>query len=138
MRGLLKIVMLFFAMYIIATAFGFTTYLLIGPLAMWISVFTVMPVVAAFLILWYLIQIRCIAKESLREAMVVVAIWIALSFALDAMTYIFIIPSIAHQPRSWRFFVDQSPWIWLSYGVLLCSGVAANRLYNRHRSRPEA
>jgi hypothetical protein len=138
MRSLPRILMLFLAMYLIATALGFATYLFLGPLAMWISVFTVMPVVAALLILWYLIQIRCVAQDRLREAMIVVTIWIALSFALDAITYIFIIPSVAHKPRNWTFFVDQSPWIWLSYGVLFFSGAAASWLYTHHRSRAAA
>jgi len=41
---------LFFVMYIVATVLGFATYLVISAAAMWISVFTIMPVVAALLI----------------------------------------------------------------------------------------
>jgi hypothetical protein len=138
MRSVSKAIVLFFAMYLIATVLGFATYLFISPLAMWVSVFTVMPVVSALLVFWYLIQIRCGLKDGLREAMIVVAIWIALSFTLDAVTYIFIVPFVAHNQRNWTFFIDQSPWIWLSYAVLFSSGAAANWLYRCHRQREEA
>jgi hypothetical protein len=126
-----RILLLFLAMYVIATALGFATYLLINPTAMWISVFTIMPIVAALLIRLYLIQIRCSPGRSLREVLLVVAIWIVFSFLLDAVTYIVIIPTATHMPRNWSFFADQSPWIWLSYAVLLCSGFAANWLHTR-------
>ena len=100
---------------------------------MWVCVFTVMPVVAALLIRWYLMQIYCSVASSLREAMHLVVVWIAGSFLMDAGTYIFLIPYLTRKPRNWRFFADQSPWIWLSYGVLLGSGFAANWLYVRRK-----
>ena len=68
MRHFGKAIGLFFKNYIVATALGFATYLLINATAMWISVFTIMPVVAALLIRWYLVPIRCSAEKSLREA----------------------------------------------------------------------
>ncbi len=40
--------------------------------------------------------------------------------------YIFLIPYLARSPRNWSFFMDQSPWIWLCYAVLLLSGLAAH------------
>lgn len=64
--------------------------------------------------------------------------WIALSFAFDALTYIIVVPAVFHANPNWTFFVDQSPWIWISYGVLFASGYAGEYLHGRHRSRPGA
>ncbi len=69
MRKFGRSIGLFFVMYLIATALGFATYRGLGATAMWISVFTIMPVVAALLIRWYLAQIRCSAKKSLHETL---------------------------------------------------------------------
>jgi uncharacterized membrane protein YtjA (UPF0391 family) len=131
MRNFGKAIGLFFVMYLVATVLGFATYLGISATAMWISVFTIMPFVAALLIRCYLFQIRCSAQKSLRATLNLVALWILLSFLLDAATYIFLIPYLARTPRNWAFFVDQSPWIWLCYGVLLLSGLAAHWHYGR-------
>lgn len=125
----------FLIMYLVATCLGFATYLQLGPVAMWISVFTIMPVISALLICWFLVKIRCAPGRSLREMLVLVVIWIALSFGFDAITYVLIIPSLTHASANWTFFVDQSPWIWLSYAVLFIAGYAGRWLYLRRYSR---
>ncbi|MGC1462806.1 MAG: hypothetical protein WA802_11425 [Terracidiphilus sp.] len=109
----------FAAMYLIATIVGFATYLLISPLIMWIFVFTLMPVVSALLIYWYLLKMRISRQASLKETFYLVLTWIGLSFGFDAATYIFIIPTVSHTSPDWTFFRDQSQGIWLSYAVLL-------------------
>lgn len=119
----------FAAMYLIATVIGFATYLLISPVAMWISVFTFMPVVSAWLIYKYLHKMKFAPKASLAECAQLLLVWIGLSFGLDALTYILIVPSIGHTPQNWTFFQDQSPWIWLSYAVLLLSGYLGRWAY---------
>ncbi|HWZ52722.1 MAG TPA: hypothetical protein VNW54_14790 [Granulicella sp.] len=106
MRSSGRAIGLFFVMYLVATILGFATYLLISVTVMWISVFTIMPVVAALLIGWYLLQIRCAPEGSMRETMSVVAVWIMLSFFLDAVTYIFVIPYFARTPPNWAFFIQ--------------------------------
>ena len=121
----------FLAMYLIATILGFATYLLLSPLAMWISVFTVMPALSALLIYVYLRRMKVSQGASLRESLVVTAAWIVLSFGLDAVVYIVIIPFLSHVAPNWTFFRDQSPWIGLSYVVLLFSGLAAHQAYGR-------
>jgi hypothetical protein len=121
----------FLAMYLIATILGFVTYLLLSPLAMWISVFTVMPVLSALLIYVYFRRIKFSQGASLRESLVVTAAWIVLSFGLDAVVYIVIIPFLSHVAPNWTFFRDQSRWIWLSYVVLLFSGLAVHQAYGR-------
>jgi hypothetical protein len=118
----------FAIMYLIATIIGFATYLLINPAAMWISVFTLMPIVNALLMYWYLVRMRISRQASLTEVLYLVLAWIALSFGLDAATYIFIIPALNHTASNWAFFRDQSPWIWLSYAVLLVSAYIGHRL----------
>jgi hypothetical protein len=121
----------FLAMYTIATILGFATYLLLSPLAMWISVFTLMPVISALLIYAYLRKMKVSKGASLRESLAITLVWIVLSFGFDAVVYIVIIPFLSHVAPNWTFFQDQSPWIWLSYVVLLLSGLAARQAYGR-------
>ena len=121
----------FLAMYVTATIFGFATYLLISPLAMWVSVFTVMPVLSALLIYFYLRTIKVSQAASLRESLAIALVWIVLSFALDAVVYIVVIPLFSHVAPNWTFFQDQSPWIWLSYVVLLLSALVAHQAYGK-------
>ena len=118
-------------MYVIASVVGFATYLLIGPRAMWISVFTLMPVVSAVLIYWYLRGMHFPKNNSLKETALLVLFWISFSFVSDAATYILIIPSANQIDPNWTFFQDQSPWIWLCYAVLLVSGFAGRWMYVR-------
>jgi hypothetical protein len=125
----------FLIMYLVASCLGFATYRWLGPVAMWISVFTIMPVICALLVCWFLVKIICSPDRSLREMLVLVVIWIALSFSCDAITYVLIVPSLTHAPANWTFFVDQSPWIWLSYAVLFISGYAGRWLYFRRHLR---
>lgn len=58
------IVVTFAAMYLIATIVGFATYLLISPRAMWISVFTLMPIASAALIYGYLCKMQFSRDQS--------------------------------------------------------------------------
>ena len=122
----------FLCMYAIATLVGFGTYLWLGPLAMWVAVFKLMPIVSAFLIYRYLRQFAFSAGASLHESLTLTGAWMLLSFCLDAVTYILIVPHFNHGRPNWGFFRDQSPWIWLSYGVLLISALGAQQLYRRN------
>jgi len=124
----------FLIMYLIATCVGFASYLQLGPVAMWICVFTIMPVIAALLTCWFLVKIKCPPDRTLREILGLVVIWIVLSFSLDAITYVLTVPSLSHASANWTFFVDQSPWIWLSYAVLFISGYTGRWLYLRQHS----
>ena len=103
----------------------------LNPVAMWICVFTLMPIVSALLMYWYLVKMRISRQASLTEVLILVLAWIALSFGLDAAAYIFIIPTLSHAAPNWTFFRDQSPWIWLSYAVVLVSTYIAHRLHLR-------
>ncbi len=121
----------FTIMYLLATVLGFATYLLLNPTAMWVSVFTIMPLISALLIWWYLKRINCSAQQSATATVKIVTVWILLSFGFDAMNYIWIVPKARHSTANWLFFVDQSPWIWLSYAVLCLSGYVAYRIHVR-------
>ncbi len=125
----------FSIMYLVGTVLGFGSYLLLSPTAMWVVVFTFMPVFCALLIWWYLKAIKSSGQKSAWATMEIVAVWIVLSFASDAVAYIWIVPRLRHGEPNWLFFVDQSPWIWLSYAVLALSGYAGHRF---HVSREEA
>ena len=45
--------------------------------------------------------------------------WVAMSFFLDAIVFIAVIPLAFGAKANWTFFIDQSPWIWLCYAVLV-------------------
>ncbi len=90
-----------------------------------------MPVVSAVLIYAYLRKLKISKEASLRESLLLAAAWILLSFALDSAVYIAVIPFFRHVAANWTFFRDQSPWIWLSYAVLLLSALAARNVYRR-------
>jgi hypothetical protein len=122
----------FLAMYLVATIVGFASYSLINPRAMWISVFTLMPVVSAVIIFFYLRRMQFSRRDCTRETFRLVLVWIGLSFAFGAATYILIIPFASHTTPNWTFFQDQSPWIWFSYAVLLLSADAGRRIYLRN------
>lgn len=124
----------FAAMYTVATVVGFATYLLISPLAMWISVFTLMPIVSALLVYGYLHRLRFSPASSLSETIRLLLFWVGLSFTLDALTYILVVPAVKHTPPNWAFFQEQSPWIWLSYAVLLISAFIGRWLYLRRKN----
>ncbi|MCU1310123.1 MAG: hypothetical protein JWO20_1248 [Candidatus Angelobacter sp.] len=121
----------FGVMYAIASLVGFGLFLLINPTTMWIGVFTLMPVVSAALMRWYLAKMQFSRKETLRESLYLVGAWIAFSFGLDAIVYILIVPRVNHTSPNWRFFAEQSPWIWLSYLALVVAGYAARLMYLR-------
>ncbi len=121
----------FLATYVIGTSLRFLTYLLLGPRLMWVCVFTLMPFVSGLLIYLYLTRVKIGCEASLRESLIVTAVWILLSFTLDAITYILIVPTVSHVPPSYNFFHDQLPWIWLSYVVLLGSALSAREVYGR-------
>ena len=125
------IVGFFLTMYLIATVLGFTTYLLLSPMAMWVSVFTLMPIISAALIYSYLRKMNFSPDSTLRESVHLSVVWIILSFGLDALTYIVLVPAVGHTSANWTFFRDQSPWIWLSYLVLLISAWAGRWAYLR-------
>jgi len=129
MRKLRFTLLGFLVMYSIATALGFATYILISPVAMVIAVFTVMPVVCALLIAGYLALIKATPAESARDAGMLVVVWMVLSIVLDALTYIWVVPTLTGAAPNRLFFVEQSPWIWCSYLVLILCCLAGRRLY---------
>jgi|GEM_PF-1709974 len=130
-RKVWQILLAFGVMYLIATIVGFATYFLISPTAMWMCVFTLMPLVSAWLIYRYLRHRRCPPEDSLAETITLLLVWIGLSFGFDALTYIVIVPASLHTAPNWTFFHDQSPWVWLSYAVLLLSGYMGRWTYLR-------
>ena len=93
-----------------------------------------MPTVSALLMYFYLRRLKIRQDASLRESLLVAAFWILLSFGLDSVVYIAIIPLCTPIAPNWTFFRDQSPWIWLSYAVLLSSAAAACHAYRRHEN----
>ncbi len=121
----------FLLMYLIATVLGFATYIFVNSLTMIICVFTIMPVVSTFLIYWYLCKISVDEKRLRRDVFILIFVWITLSFGFDAVTYILIVPTILNMPPHWSFFVEQSPWIWISYLALIVSSLAAKWLYSK-------
>lgn len=102
--------------YAIGTVVGAATYL-IDPLWMWVSMFTLMPLVFGACAAVYFTKAPGSASKNgiLRLSL----FWILCSVALDAAVYIAVLPLAFGAPPNWTFFRDQSPWIWLSYGSIV-------------------
>ncbi len=126
----LRATVFFLIGYAIATLYGFLLYY-VSEILMWISMFTLMPAVFAYLFYRYLKIIRITPAASFMESLGLVLYWIGFSFALDATAYILIIPLIFRAPPNWTFFIDQSPWIWLCYLMLFCVGYTGRWFYLR-------
>jgi hypothetical protein len=103
--------------YLIATVVGWFTFT--NPPLMWVLTFTLMPVVFACLAYWYFRGVRPCAGETTREAIRLTLFWVILSFVLDSLVFIAVIPLAFGAKANWTFFIDQSPWIWLCYAVLV-------------------
>jgi hypothetical protein len=118
--------------YLIATIVGFATYY-IHVVAMWIAIFTLMPVVFGYLFYTYLRRTRCGRSGSLWETNRLILLWIVLSFLVDALVYIAIVPGVFRVPPNWTFFIDQSPWIWLCYLTIFVLGHIARFFYSQRQ-----
>jgi hypothetical protein len=125
---------LFFIGYLIATIAGFSTYYISVNL-MWITIFTVMPVIFGYLFYSYLKKVKCRLSEIIKETNRLVVFWIILSFMLDALVYIIIVPIVYGQRSNWAFFLDQSPWIWLNYMTIIILGHISGFIYRKKLSR---
>ena len=115
--------------YAIATAVGWVTFT--KPILMWALTFTVMPLVFAGLACWYFRSVKPSARDATGEAIRLTSLWISLSFALDALVFIAIIPLAFGAKANWTFFIDQSPWIWLCYAVLVPIVFSGLHVYQR-------
>lgn len=122
--------------YLIATVVGFATYY-IHAVVMWIALFTLMPLVFGYLFYSYLRRTECERSRAVKETNLLIALWIVLSFALDALLYIVIVPLVFRNPPNWTFFLDQSPWIWLNYLTLFVLGNISRFLYSRRLAGEE-
>lgn len=120
--------------YLIATVVGFSTYY-IHITVMWTAIFTLMPVVFGYLFYTYLRRTACERSRSFRETNLLVLLWIILSFLIDGLIYIVVVPLISGNPSNWTFFEDQSPWIWLSYLTILILGHVSRLFYLRSPSQ---
>ena len=114
--------------YLIATIVGFSTYY-IHITVMWIATMTLMPVIFGYLFYFYLRRIKCTRSESLKQTHYLILFWIILSFLLDAVVYIVVVPIIFGNPSNWTFFIDQSPWIWLNYLAIIILGHISRFFY---------
>ena len=119
--------------YLVATAVGWATFT--KPVLMWILTFTLMPLVFSGLAYLYFRSTQPAIGEARREALRLTLFWIAMSFALDALVFITVIPLAFGAKANWTFFVDQSPWIWLCYATLVPIVFGGLHFYQR---RPPA
>lgn len=124
----------FLLAYLTGTIVGFITYL-IHETVMWISLFTIMPVVFGYFFYRYLKNTHCTRDESLKETNKLIVFWIITSFFLDALVYIVLIPLFSNTPSNWTFFIDQSPWIWMNYATIIILGYISRLAYNTHLKR---
>jgi len=84
--------------YLIATIVGFSTYY-IHITVMWIATMTLMPVIFGYLFYIYLRRIKCTRSESIKQTNYLILFWIILSFLLDALVFIIVVPIIFEKPE---------------------------------------
>lgn len=118
--------------YLIGTVVGFTTFY-IHPTVMWISMFTIMPVVFGYFFYQYLRKSHCDDAAILRETNLLILFWILASFVLDGLVYIVLVPIAFGSPANWTFFIDQSPWIWLNYCTIIALGHLSRIILSRYK-----
>ena len=128
MKNLKMAIKLFLIGYLVATTVGFATYYINIDL-MWITIFTLMPVVFGYLFYQYLKRSKCEVSEILKETNRLILLWIVLSFLLDALVYIIIVPVLYRHKPNWTFFIDQSPWRWLNYMTIFVLGHISRLIY---------
>jgi uncharacterized membrane protein len=116
--------------YLIATAVGWSTFT--QPTVMWVLTFTLMPLVFAGLAYTYFRGTKPNHGEARREAIRLILFWIILSFVLDGLVFIGVIPLAFGAKPNWTFFVNQSPWIWLCYAALVPIIFGGLYAYERH------
>lgn len=119
--------------YLCGTVVGFETFY-ISVNAMWVATIVFMPVIFAYLCRYYLMKVHCEPAKEHGEMLRLIAYWIGVSFLLDCVTYILIMPFALNIKPDWNFFMEQSPWIWISYLVLFISGYAGKYLYGRKQA----
>lgn len=123
---------LFFFGYVIASVVGYALYRS-SPTAMWVGMFTLMPVVFAYLACVYFNKL---VKAPLGYSAIKLAIyWVLLSFVLDGLVYILLLPIVFGAKPNWLFFIDQSPWIWFAYvslSITVAIGFVASRAWVQH------
>lgn len=120
--------------YVIATAVGWVTFN--TPPLMWALTFTLMPVVFAVLAYWYFRGVRPGPDESTREAVRLTLFWTLLSFVVDALVFIAVIPLAFGAKANWTFFIDQSPWIWFCYIVMVPIVFSGLHVYRKRAPQP--
>jgi hypothetical protein len=136
MKNLKLNLKLFLTGYLIATIVGFAAYY-ISPELMWILMFTLMPVVFGYLFYLYLYKTDCRKSETSRETTGLAISWIILSFMIDALVYIIIVPLVYNQNSNWTFFIDQTPWIWMNYLTIFILGYISRIFYHKHLKKIE-
>ena len=120
--------------YLIATIVGFISYN-ISIIFMWIILFTLMPLVFGYVFYLYLKKTECKITEVTKETNSLIIFWIIVSFFMDGIAYIFIIPIIFGYKSNWTFFIDQTPWIWLNYLTLVLIGYTSRYFFIRNTTK---
>jgi len=112
---------------------GFMAFM-ISETLMWVTIFSIMPVVFPVAFYQYLSRTHCPAARIGVEMMKLCSLWVVFSFGLDGLIYIAVLPLILRARANWSFFLDQTPWIWMSCATLFFLGYLARWLYNRRRA----
>ena len=120
--------------YLIATIVGFISYH-ISTIFMWIVLFTLMPLVFGYVFYLYLKKTGCKITEITKETNSLIILWIIVSFFMDGIAYIFIIPIIFGYKSNWTFFIDQTPWIWLNYLTLVLIGYTSRYFFIKNTTK---
>jgi hypothetical protein len=128
----IKLALKYFGLaYLIATILGFSTYYIINVIAMWVVMFTIMPIIFGYFFYRYLKNTAGSNSNMFQETNILIVFWIVSSFLLDGFVYIAFVPIIYGYRPNWTFFIDQSPWIWLNYCTIIILGHSSRYFYIR-------
>lgn len=134
--------------YVLGNVGGTLIYELISPTAMIVSTMTLFPVVyTAFVYLYFRVTKNPGGAFFDKEWKQLTLYWIGLSIFLDALFWMFILPSAVF-PRiyenypshiAWGFFHKERSYIWANYLVIILITMAGKWIYRRMlRRRSEA
>jgi len=84
---------LFLLAYAVGTLVGFMAFM-ISETLMWVTIFTIMPVVFPVAFYQYLSRTHCPAARTGVEMVKLCSLWVVLSFGPDGIIYIAVLPLI--------------------------------------------
>jgi hypothetical protein len=110
----------------------------LGAAAMWVNLLSLVTLISAMLVYVYLCRALRSTSGAVATAAALVMGWSALFFGSEVVIGWFVVPGIHGFAGDVAFFHAQAPWIWMTYPVLLVSGVAGCVVYLIRGNKPSS